>query len=381
MAGTPTCTSPRVRSRSASGRWAARCARVAWPSCRRPPRSARASCSGRGRAPSGGTGPRRAGAADRRRRAPPGDLRERPLDARDAAAWDVIPVVNENDSTATDEITFGDNDALAAQVAVLSARLLVLLTDQEGLYARSAAGRRRAGGRGERPPPARRAGGRRQRLLLGVGRHALEGGGGGDGERRRRRDGDRPRARDGVVAAAVAGEPVGTRFGADQRPLSSFKLWIRYGKPVRGRLEVDAGARRALSTMAPACSRSGCARWAERSRRATASSSRGRTGRRSRAASAPIRRPSCAAWSGARGSMKRCTEITLCCCERSRHSTPSPPPPAEPPVSWPRSTPPPRTARWSGSPRRSRHGPARSSTPTPSTSPRRRARRRRSSTA
>ena len=48
-----------------------------------------------------------------------------------------MPVVNENDSTATDEITFGDNDALAAQVAVLlRARLLVLLTDQDGLYTR-----------------------------------------------------------------------------------------------------------------------------------------------------------------------------------------------------------------------------------------------------
>jgi len=39
--------------------------------------------------------------------------------------WGMVPVVNENDSTATDEITFGDNDALAAQVAVLlKARLL-----------------------------------------------------------------------------------------------------------------------------------------------------------------------------------------------------------------------------------------------------------------
>ena len=51
--------------------------------------------------------------------------------------WGVVPVVNENDSTATDEITFGDNDALAAQVAVLlRARLLVLLTDQDGVYTR-----------------------------------------------------------------------------------------------------------------------------------------------------------------------------------------------------------------------------------------------------
>src|SRR5436190_1480357 len=47
----------------------------------------------------------------------------------------VVPVVNENDTTATDEITFGDNDALAAQVAVLvRARLLVLLTEVEGVY-------------------------------------------------------------------------------------------------------------------------------------------------------------------------------------------------------------------------------------------------------
>ncbi len=50
-------------------------------------------------------------------------------------AWRVVPVVNENDTTATDEITFGDNDFLAAQVAImLEARLLVLLTDQTGLY-------------------------------------------------------------------------------------------------------------------------------------------------------------------------------------------------------------------------------------------------------
>ena len=49
--------------------------------------------------------------------------------------WEVVPVVNENDTTATDEITFGDNDFLSAQVAILlDARLLVLLTDIEGLH-------------------------------------------------------------------------------------------------------------------------------------------------------------------------------------------------------------------------------------------------------
>src|SRR5947207_4854703 len=49
--------------------------------------------------------------------------------------WRVLPALNESDTTATDEITFGDNDFLAAQVAILlEARLLVLLTDQAGLY-------------------------------------------------------------------------------------------------------------------------------------------------------------------------------------------------------------------------------------------------------
>src|SRR3954466_10659214 len=49
--------------------------------------------------------------------------------------WRVVPVINENDTTATDEISFGDNDFLAAQVAILlDARLLVLLTDTAGLH-------------------------------------------------------------------------------------------------------------------------------------------------------------------------------------------------------------------------------------------------------
>ena len=49
--------------------------------------------------------------------------------------WAVVPIINENDTTSTDELTFGDNDTLAAQVALLvSADLLVLLTDMEGLY-------------------------------------------------------------------------------------------------------------------------------------------------------------------------------------------------------------------------------------------------------
>ena len=64
-----------------------------------------------------------------------------------------MPVVNENDATATDEITFGDNDALAAQVAMLvRARLLVLLTEVEGVYSRAPG----HAGRGADRPTARR---------------------------------------------------------------------------------------------------------------------------------------------------------------------------------------------------------------------------------
>src|SRR6478672_11139909 len=49
--------------------------------------------------------------------------------------WRIVPVINENDTTTTDEISFGDNDFLAAQVAVLAgAELLLLLTDTGGLF-------------------------------------------------------------------------------------------------------------------------------------------------------------------------------------------------------------------------------------------------------
>src|SRR3954447_5898805 len=57
----------------------------------------------------------------------------RPL--RKLLEWRIVPVINENDTTTTDEISFGDNDFLAAQVAVLvEASLLLLLTDTAGLH-------------------------------------------------------------------------------------------------------------------------------------------------------------------------------------------------------------------------------------------------------
>ncbi|MFP5452038.1 MAG: glutamate 5-kinase, partial [Thermoleophilia bacterium] len=52
-----------------------------------------------------------------------------------------VPIINENDTTATDELTFGDNDVLAAQVAILlGADRLLLLTERDGLYGRGPGG-------------------------------------------------------------------------------------------------------------------------------------------------------------------------------------------------------------------------------------------------
>jgi glutamate 5-kinase len=50
----------------------------------------------------------------------------------------------------------------------------------------------------------------------------------------------------GTILGAAAGEPVGTRFAAREGRYSSFKLWLKYAKPARGRVVVDAGAARAL---------------------------------------------------------------------------------------------------------------------------------------
>ena len=151
--------------------------------------------------------------------------------------WGVVPVVNENDSTATDEITFGDNDALAAQVAVLAARAPARAADRPGrpLHARPARARRRARARGARPPPARRD--RRRRAVLerpGLGRHALQDRRGGDGLGRRRLLRDRARRRARACSRdAVAGR---TRRHA-----------LLPRRPARGELQAVAALRPAAA--------------------------------------------------------------------------------------------------------------------------------------
>jgi glutamate 5-kinase len=164
-------------------------------------------------------------------------------------AWHVVQVVNENDTTATDEITFGDNDFLAAQVAImLEARLLVLLTDQEGLYTRdprqhpyaelvtevrdeAELGRYEIGehtspfglgGMRSKVAAARMAG------AAGIGAVICNG------------------TAEGTLQAAASGEAVGTRFEPHPERASSFKLWLRYAKPSHGTLRVDDGAAKVL---------------------------------------------------------------------------------------------------------------------------------------
>jgi glutamate 5-kinase len=152
-------------------------------------------------------------------------------------ALGAVPVVNENDATATDEISFGDNDALAAQVAVLvRARLLVLLTSVAGvlskgvLIADGAAARSAVFG----PGTTHGRGGMESKvaaaeLAAGAGIATVIASGTG-------RD---------VLTAALAGRAHGTRFAAGEGA-PAFKLWLRHGKRIAGRIVVDAGARKAI---------------------------------------------------------------------------------------------------------------------------------------
>jgi glutamate 5-kinase len=163
--------------------------------------------------------------------------------------WGVVPVVNENDTTATDEITFGDNDFLAAQVAILlDARLLVLLSDVDGLYERDPRSDPGAGMIAEVGSFAELDG-------MEIGDRTSAFGSGGmrskvaaagmaaeSGIPATICNGTKP----GTLLSAAAGEPTGTRFNARAGKASSFKLWLKYAKPARGRVSVDEGAARVL---------------------------------------------------------------------------------------------------------------------------------------
>ncbi len=161
-----------------------------------------------------------------------------------------VPVVNENDTVAFDEIRFGDNDTLAALVAnLLEADLVVLLTDQEGMY--EADPRSNPGApfifehqAGDKALEAMAAGG-------GVG--ALGRGGMLTKVRaaeRAARSGTATLIAPGRAADILlrirAGERVGTLLTPGREPQAARKRWLSGQMQVRGRLVVDTGAAKAL---------------------------------------------------------------------------------------------------------------------------------------
>ena len=162
----------------------------------------------------------------------------------------VVPIVNENDAVADDEIRFGDNDRLAALVAhLVSADLLVLLTDTEGMFTAD---------------PRLDEGASLIEEILEVD-HALEQAAGGtsnvqgsggmasklaaakiaswSGVRAVIAKADRP----GVLDDALNGAPgVGTVVRPHDRRLTARKLWIAFAVGSSGTIVVDDGARNAL---------------------------------------------------------------------------------------------------------------------------------------
>jgi glutamate 5-kinase len=158
----------------------------------------------------------------------------------------VLPIVNENDTVATTEIRFGDNDRLAALVAhLVHADLLVLLSDVDGLYDGNPA-----------TGPATLLGDVRSAEDLDTVRVGATGSAGlGSGGMVTKVESARIATGAGIpvvltsagnAAAALAGEPVGTLFHSTGRRRPTRLLWLAHATDPRGRLVLDAGAVRAV---------------------------------------------------------------------------------------------------------------------------------------
>ncbi|MBQ0712221.1 MAG: glutamate 5-kinase [Porticoccus sp.] len=179
--------------------------------------------------------------------------RERYLNARNTLQTlielGVVPIINENDTVATDQIRFGDNDTLAAMVAnLIDADLLVILTDQDGLFDADPRSNSRAQlisqGKAGDPALDALAGG----SVGGLGR-------GGmitklTAARLAARSGANTvivggRA-DNVLTDLAKGDTLGTLLVAGQEPIAARKQWLAGSLQVRGSLTLDSGAVRVL---------------------------------------------------------------------------------------------------------------------------------------
>jgi len=180
--------------------------------------------------------------------------RSRYLNARNTLLalldFGVLPIVNENDTVAVEEIKVGDNDNLAALVAqLIDADLLVLLTDVDGLYTGDPrrdptarrleqvevvtediqrlvfdeAGRVSVGGMSTKLEAAQKATASGIPMVIASGREG------------------------GTLGRLLKGEPIGTYFRPRGDRLAARKRWIAFAVPPQGRLVVDAGAKKALT--------------------------------------------------------------------------------------------------------------------------------------
>ena len=164
--------------------------------------------------------------------------------------WGVIPIINENDTTATDEITLGDNDRLSALVAsLIGASVLIILTDTAGVFS----GDPRLNGRATLIEDVKQIDVELEQVAGGPG----DVGTGGmatkiaaakiaswSGIRCTVADAREP----DVISRAWRGEVVGTRIHARTPALPARKVWIAFARPPSGSLVVDDGAARALTT-------------------------------------------------------------------------------------------------------------------------------------
>ncbi len=162
----------------------------------------------------------------------------------------VVPIVNENDTVAVEEIRFGDNDTLAARIAAkLDAELLVILTDTDGLYDM------RAGAVSEQarlvevvekisPEIERMAGNTDARESVGGMIAKI------DAAHIATRSGVATVIANGrdptALRRALRGERVGTYFVPARQPITTRKRWIAFGASCRGGLVIDPGACEAI---------------------------------------------------------------------------------------------------------------------------------------